>query len=156
MSEEMNVGYGAVVTRPLRFGVRVGDRKAYPSAIQFEFQTSFQEAVEEGFIIVQLGVRYHDADTEPGSEEPYLVFQSETRVKVQGLDYLAGEPQEAIPLSVRASLLGIALGTARGMIRAQTSGFEIGKFELPVVNPMEFLQEAEFVGDEASQVREEG
>lgn len=143
MPNETGIQYGSVTTRPLRFSVRVGEPVAVPTNIGFEIRVSFQEEVAKQSINVRLLVSYHDADAGNVGEDPYLLFESLTSVGVRGLDDLAGKGQEAIPMPVRASLFGIALGTARGMIRVQTSGYEISSVELPVVSPMQILLDAE-------------
>ncbi len=104
---------------------------------------SFQKGVAKQATNVRLLVSYHDADAGKVHHNPYLLFVSLKSVGVQGLDELAGKGHHAIPMPARASLIGIALGTARGMIRVQTSGYKIGNVELPVVSPMQILLEAE-------------
>lgn len=148
MSEPTTVAFGGVHTRPLLFVVRAESEAGLPKKFEFDVSAGFAHDMKREQIHVHLKLAILDADAEPDTPaaEPYVVYESSTGVAVRGLTLEPSAEGEIAPLAIRASVLGIALGTARGMIRANTSGFAISQVELPVISPMQILKQGTPVG----------
>lgn len=130
-------GFGPVVTKPLIFFVR-NTSEEEQKQVDIRINTRFDQNREAESITTQLEVIYKVVDASPEAED-LLRLSIQSTVKTKGLFEQLPEGEE-LPEGVCAAVLGVALGTARGIIKAQTAGFGVNIIELPVISPLELIK----------------
>lgn len=133
----MPVGFGQVVTKPLKFFVR-STTEEESKQVDIRINTRFDHNRTEETISTQLEIIYKTVGATSDVED-LLCLEIYSTIKTKGLFEQLSKGDE-LPEGVRATVLGVALGTARGMIKSSTAGFSMNLVELPIISPLELIR----------------
>ena len=132
------IGFGQVKSKLRRLFVREMTEEER-SEIDIRIDTRFAWDEEDQLVTTEVEVQYLPLEFDETDAEPLIQLVLNVSVQTKGLaDQLASS--DDLPMGVRATVLGIALGTARGIIKVHSADFPAGVMELPVINPSDLLE----------------
>lgn len=115
------------------------DIKKFVSDINFDSTVDPQDSVVKMFFHSRYGVHLKE---ESNDDKKALILHSDIEIEFQVRDLpdVIKEDNGEVFKDLLATLLGITISTARGIIYSNTKGHMVNKLILPIVNPHQLIE----------------